>query len=164
MAAGVLTMCGGHLNVFGLQSPGYPVEPYSPTLALGAPTLMAIVVVLALRWRGQALSGAVWLVPVLSVVAGGTKGSTIPLVVAGLGLAVVAMLVFDRSRVRTVLLDLAIVAGALIFTFVVVFHGSSAGLAFGLPERPSRPRSAPGWAGCPPPPRRPSPSSSRSCP
>jgi hypothetical protein len=133
VVAGVLTMAGGQLNVFGLQSPGFPVEPYSPTLALGAPTLMAIVVVLALRWRGEALSGAVWLVPVLSVAAGGTKGSTVPLIVAGLGLALLAMLVFDRSRVRSVLGDLAMVTGALVFTLIVVFHGSSAGLTFGLP-------------------------------
>jgi hypothetical protein len=130
---GLLTMAGGHLNVFGLQSPGHPLDPYSPTLALGAPTLMALVVVLAGRWRGEMLSGAVWLVPVLSVAAAGTKGSTLPLVVAGLALAAAALLLFDRPRLRPVLLDLAMVTASLVFTLVVVFHGSSAGLALGLP-------------------------------
>ena len=132
--AAALTMVGGHLNVFGKYSPGYPVEPMSPTLALGAPTLVALVVVLALRWRGQLLPGAYVLVPLLAVAAAGTKGSTSPLVVAGLGVAVVAMFLWNRRLALPVLVDLAVVAGCLVLTVVAVFHGSSAGLAFGLPE------------------------------
>jgi hypothetical protein len=38
------------------------------------------------------------------------------------------MLVFDRSRVLTVAGDLAVVVGCLLFTLVVVFHGSGEGL------------------------------------
>jgi hypothetical protein len=132
--AAALVMVGGHLNVFGKYSPGYPVEPMSPTLALGAPALVALVVVLALRWRGQLLSGAYVLVPLLAVAAAGTKGSTSPLVVAGLGVAVAAMAVWNRRLALPVLVDLAVVAGCLVLTVVAVFHGSSAGLALGLPE------------------------------
>jgi hypothetical protein len=134
VVAGVLTMAGGTLNVFDRFAPGYPVEPLSPTLALGAPTLLALVVVLATRWRGESLTGAFVLVPLLSVAAAGTKGSTSPLVVAGLGVALLAMLVWDRSRVRAVATDLLVVAAALVLTIIVVFHGSSAGLAFGVAD------------------------------
>ena len=42
------------------------------------------------------------LVPLLSVIAAGTKGATSPLVVAGLGLAVVAMFVWNRRLLRQV--------------------------------------------------------------
>jgi hypothetical protein len=132
--AGVLTMLGGTLNVFGRYAPGYPVEPLSPTLAMGAPTLLALVVVLAVRWRGESLRGAFVLVPLLAVAAAGTKGSTSPLVVAGLGVALVAMLVWDRSRAVQVALDLVVVTAALVFTVIVVFHGSSAGLTLGIDE------------------------------
>ena len=130
--AGALTMLGGTLNVFGRYAPGYPVEPLSPTLAMGAPTMLALVVVLAVRWRGESLRGAFVLVPVLAVAAAGTKGSTSPLVVAGLGLALVAMLVWDRGRALRVGIDLVVVTAALVLTVIVVFHGSSAGLTFGI--------------------------------
>ncbi|HYN29953.1 MAG TPA: hypothetical protein VES95_08800 [Dermatophilaceae bacterium] len=133
MAAAV-TMAGGQVNVFGKDTFGLPLTPLSPTMALGVPTLIALIVVLAVRWRGESLSGAFVLVPVLAVVAAGTKGSTSPLVVAGLGLAAVAMGLWNRRMLSPVLLDLAVVAGALVLTVVVVFRGSSAGLALGLTE------------------------------
>ena len=127
-------MAGGHLNVFGLQSPSLPIATDSPTLAMGVPVLMTIVLVLSLRWRGQLGRGGYLLLPWLAVAAAGTKGSTLPLVVAGLALAGAAMSVLDRSRLRQVLVDLAVVSLSLVFTLIVVFHGSSAGLTFGLPE------------------------------
>lgn len=130
--AALLAVVGGQVNVFGRPSVALPIEPLSPTLALGAPTLVALVVLLAVRWRGEALSGAFVLVPLLAVVAAGTKGSTSPLVVAGLGLAAAAMVVWNRRKFLPVVVDLAVVAGALVLTIVVVFHGSSAGLALGM--------------------------------
>ena len=47
-------------------------------LGIGIPTLVAMVLVLATRWRGEALRGAFWLIPWLTVIATGTKGSTSP--------------------------------------------------------------------------------------
>lgn len=147
--AASLCMVGGMLNVFGKDSPGFPVEPVSPTLALGAPTLLALVVVLTVRWRGEALRGAFLLVPLLAVAAAGTKGSTSPLVVAGLGLALVAMLLWDRGRALAVAIDLIVVSAALVFTIVVVFHGSAAGLAFGLGDASQQTATATWLGGAP---------------
>lgn len=132
--AGALTMVGGTLNVFGRSALGYPTEPLSPTLAVGAPTLLALVVVLVVRWRGEAMHGAFVLVPLLAIAAAGTKGSTSPLVVAGLGLALVAMLIFNRGKAIAVAIDLGVVAATLVLTIIVVFHGSSAGLTLGIEE------------------------------
>jgi len=129
--AAVLTMVGGRFNPFGIPDPAFPVSPYSPTLALGAPTLLLLVTVLALRWRGETLPGAWLLVPLLAVVCAGTKGSTAPLVVAGLALAVAAMLVWNRRMVLPALVDLLVVGAGLVFAVIVVFHGSSAGLRLG---------------------------------
>lgn len=130
--ATVLTLCGGAAGFLGTGELGLPLTPWSPTLALGAPTLLTLVTVLGLRWRGEMLRGAFWLVPLLAVVAAGTKGSTVPLVVAGLGLTLVACLLWNRALVRAVLLDLLVTAAALVAVMVVVFHGSSAGLALSL--------------------------------
>lgn len=126
--AAVLTMAGGDFTVFGTVEPNRAVDPLSPSLGLSLPMLVALVVVLACRWRGQARSCAVLLIPLLAVGAAGTKGSALPLVVAGLGVAAGAMLVLDRSRVRRLSLDLLLVVGCLGFAVVVVFHGSGEGL------------------------------------
>jgi len=130
--AAVVTILGGRFNPFGIPEVAFPMMPESPTLALGAPTLLLLVTVLALRWRGETLTGAWVLVPLLGVVSAGTKGSTAPLVVAGLGLAALAMLVWNRSMLARTVVDLAVVAAALVFAVIFVFHGSSAGLAFGV--------------------------------
>ncbi len=130
--AATIAMVGGRFNFFGMADPALPMTPLSPTLALGAPTLLLLVTVLALRWRGETLRGAWVLVPLLAVVASGTKGSTAPLVVAGLGLAVVAMLIWNRALVARTVVDLLVVAGGLVFALIFVFHGSSAGLALGV--------------------------------
>ncbi|MGL4745769.1 MAG: hypothetical protein ACRCXL_15455 [Dermatophilaceae bacterium] len=131
LAAG-LAMAGGQANIFGTLTLALPINPLSPTTALAVPMLVALVLVLALRWRGQAMTGAWALVPVLAVASAGTKGSAAPLVVAGLALAAAAMVVLERRLVRAVLVDLAVVTGALGVTVLLVFRGSSAGLAFGL--------------------------------
>lgn len=130
--AALITMAGSRFNFMGGSDLGLPLTPDSPTLALGAPTLTLLVTVIALRWRRKTLRGAFFLVPLLAVVAAGTKGSTSPLVVAGLALALVAMLFWNRRFVVPVLIDLVVVTAALGIAIVFVFKGSSAGLALGV--------------------------------
>jgi hypothetical protein len=126
--AALLAIAGSELNVFGFSSLGYPMAHLSPSLAPSVPLLISIVVLLSFRWRGGMSPVGLVLLPLLALAATGTKGSTMPLVVAGLGLAFVAMIVFDRSRLRSVLLDLLMMAGTLIIALVVVFQGSDSGL------------------------------------
>ncbi len=126
--AGVLALIGGDLNVFGKLSPGSPITPLSPSLGLAGPMLVGIVTLLALRWNRAMRPWGLVLLPIVCIGAAGTKGSTVPLILAGLGLAVAAMLVFDRTRVWQVAAEFALVAGCLAFAMVFVFRGSSAGL------------------------------------
>ncbi|MDE9365211.1 hypothetical protein PZ938_06295 [Luteipulveratus sp. YIM 133132] len=125
----VITAVGSQGNMLARSTSSLPLTPESPTLGLGVPTLLALVLVLTMRWRGEARTGAFVLVPLFAVVASGTKGSTAPLVVAGLALALVAMMLWNRSLVRPVLIDLVVVTACLGAVVVLVFHGSSAGLA-----------------------------------
>ena len=127
--AALLTLAGGDLNVFGQPAVNYPLDPLSPSLGLSVPMLVALLLVLVCRWRGEARSGAFVLVPVLAIAVAGTKGSALPLVVAGLMLSVAAALVFNRSRVWRLVLDLVVVGACLEFAIGVIFHGSEAGLA-----------------------------------
>lgn len=129
--AAALAMAGGDYSLVGLQSASSPVFPLSPSLGLAIPMLVGIVVVLALSWRRLLLPGGLWLLPVLCIGASGTKGSTLPLIVAGLGVALVAMVAFNRSRIRRVVGDLIVVGGCLVFTLIVVFGASGEGLHFG---------------------------------
>lgn len=132
LVTAALGLLGGQGQPWGIQSTSLPITPLSPTLGLGIPTLVALVLVLATRWRGEAQRGAVWLVPALGVIATGTKGSTSPIVIAGLALAAVAMLLWNRPMFRPVLLDTVTMIIALIATMVLVFHGSVAGLKLGV--------------------------------
>jgi hypothetical protein len=134
LLASVLAMVGSYGNPFGIASIGLPLTPDSPTLALGVPTLLALVLLLDQRWSGNLSRGGYVLIPVLSVIAAGTKGATSPLVVAGLGLALVGMLVWNRRLWLPVLVDLVVVAAGLLFAVVFVFRGSSAGLALGITD------------------------------
>ncbi|WP_353950847.1 hypothetical protein V6K52_14555 [Knoellia sp. S7-12] len=132
LLATVLAMFASRGNPFAIPSLSLPLTPDSPTLALGVPTLLALVVLLNQRWRGELPRAAYLLVPLLSIIAAGTKGATSPLVVAGLALAAVAMFLWNRPLCLRVVVDLVVVASGLVFAMIVVFHGSSAGLALGV--------------------------------
>jgi len=134
--AAALTLAGGDLNVFGRATVNHPLDPLSPTLGLSVPILVALVVVLACRWRGTTRPGAFILIPVLGIAAAGTKGSTLPLVVAGLGLATAAALLFNRSRLRTLVPELAVLVACLAFAVLVIFHRTESGLRIDLRVAP----------------------------
>lgn len=138
--AALLAMGGGNADVLGVgvnavAVGAQPIAPLSPSLALAIPPLVTLVVLIAMRWRGQVRRGAASTAAIvlLSVTSAGTKGSTLPLVLAGLALAAAAVLLLDRSRLRAVLVDLAVVTACLLGALAVVFRGSGAGLSLDLP-------------------------------
>ncbi|KNX36756.1 hypothetical protein [Luteipulveratus halotolerans] len=128
--AAVLVMAGAAFNPWGERIVSIPVNPESFTLGLSAPLLLCLVNLLTLRWRGLAERGSVVLVPLLTMVCAATKGSTVPVIIAGTGMAAVAMLLWRRDRLRLVALDLLLLVVALAVTLKVVFNGSAGGLTF----------------------------------
>ncbi|MGL5929841.1 MAG: hypothetical protein ACRCY8_12980 [Dermatophilaceae bacterium] len=105
-----------------------PVIPASPTLAPGVVLVMAMLCVLVIRWRRQAGTGALLLVVVLGFTASGTKGSTMPPVLAGVALAALAALVWRPPSRWRIWADLGALTAALVAALVVVFRGASGGL------------------------------------
>lgn len=129
--AALLTMGTGSANFFGLGLDHSPAVAISPTLAPSIPMLMAAVALLHQRWERTCSRSAVVLLLVLAVTAAGTKGSATPVLVAGLGLAGLAMLVQRNwPMVRQVLYDGIVVCAGLLIALVFVFRGSGAGLRF----------------------------------
>lgn len=146
--AALLAMAGGNANVLGKLVTGSPLAPLSPSLGLALPPLLALVLLLALRWRGEVRRGGGPLAALVLVAfaSAGTKGSTLPLVVAGLGVAAAALLVLDRKALRAVLLDGVVVVACLGVALVLVFRGSGAGLALD-PGAAADQTPAAGWLG-----------------
>jgi hypothetical protein len=132
--AAMLALIGGDLVPIGIQSPSSPIDPLSPSLGLAMPMMIGVVLVLALTWKRAMRPGGLWLLPVLCIGASGTKGSTLPLIVAGLGVALVGMIAFNRAQIRRIISDLVIVGACLIFTLIVIFAGSGEGLHLSLTD------------------------------
>jgi len=127
-AAALLTLGGGVLNPFGFKTISYALTPLSVSLGFAAFPLVALVVVLALSWRGALRRGSALLVFGLALLAAGSKGSALPLCVAGLGTAGVAVLFFSRHLLRQVTRDFALVVAALGVAWALVFKGAAGGL------------------------------------
>ncbi|QNE20306.1 hypothetical protein F1D05_23335 [Kribbella qitaiheensis] len=132
--AAVLALGGSELNIFGIRTPGYPIAPFSPSLAPSILILIAIVVLLHFRWRRELTPYGFMLLPLLGFAASGTKGSSMPLIVAGVGLAFVATLIFDRSGFKSRIVDGVICVGALYLALAIVFQGATSGLSLQFHE------------------------------
>lgn len=126
----VVTMLGGAGSFWGRASLSAPLTPESPTLALSVPPLLALVAVLVMRWQKQSVRWGLPALMVLAVAASGTKGSATPLVIAGAALAAAAMALWRRTSLPRVVVDLAALIVALLFTMTVVFRGSANALLF----------------------------------
>ncbi|MGL5852438.1 MAG: hypothetical protein ACRCZD_16800 [Phycicoccus sp.] len=105
-----------------------PVIPASPTLAPGVVLTMAVLCLLVLRWRRQAGAGVLLLAVLLAFTASGTKGSTMPPLLAGVALAAAAGLWWRAPWRWRVCADLGALTAALGAAVVVVFRGASGGL------------------------------------
>lgn len=132
--AALLTIAGAEVNVFGIDSAAYPVLAFSPSLAPSILLLIGIVVLLHFRFRHELTKLGYVLLPLLGFAAAGTKGSSMPLIVAGVGIAFVAILIFDRSQLRSRFVDGMICVGALFLALLIIFKGATSGLSLQFEE------------------------------
>lgn len=115
-----------------LTEPIGPFSVASPTQGFGVLLLPAVIGILALRWRGELGRGSLPLLAFMMVIAGGAKGTTLAILVPGLLLATLAMLVFDRARVRQVALDAALAIVVLVGLTKTIFNGGGEALSVQL--------------------------------
>lgn len=102
--------------------------PMSPTQQFATMMAGALLVLIAIRWRGEASRGALALLVLLLVITGGSKGSTLPVLLMGGLLACVAMLLLrSRERLRVVCLDTVATGVVLVLLGVFMFGGGNGG-------------------------------------
>lgn len=131
--AALVTVATGELGVIEGVVPGIPIAHLSPSLGFANLVLVGLLVVLSVHWRGQGHRAAVWLVPVLGFVAGGAKASALVVVVAGVGLAVLATLGTRGPARGRVVIDAVVLMAVLGLGFIALF-GSRGGLALDVGE------------------------------
>lgn len=125
--AALVTTAGGTLALGPGWLVGGPVVSRSPTTGMAAMVGLALVALLALRWRGRVPAGTWPVVLLLALVAGGSKGSWLPVCCVGAVLAgLVAVVARHRHRGR-VLLDTALLVLSLVFLLGVLFRGNVGG-------------------------------------
>ncbi len=108
-------------------------NPMSPTQQLAAFLFVALVTLLILRWRGEASHWSLPLLLLLLPITGGTKGSTLPVLLVGMLCATVALAVVRGRGLRTVALDTFLTATTLIILTTTMFRnlGGQVTLDFG---------------------------------
>lgn len=112
----------------GMTSP--MASPMSPTQQFGLLVLIALVALVAVRWRGEASRAGLPVLLLLLVVAGGSKGSVLPVVAAGGLAAAAALLVLrDRQRLRVVGADAALTLVVLVGLNRLMFGGGDGGVS-----------------------------------
>lgn len=115
---------------------GSPLHsPFSPTQQFGLLILLPVVTLIAMRWRDQVhRMTSLPVLVFLLVIAGGSKGSTMPVLVAGLLLATASALLLDRRRLPMVALDTALAILVSLALSLTLFGGGTgnARLAFPL--------------------------------
>lgn len=107
----------------------------SPTQQFGMLLVVGVIGVLTVRWREPDARGTFPVLLLLLVITGGSKGSTLPVLVCGTLLATAAMAVCrDRARLRGVGLDALLAVVVLGLLSVFMFGGASGGVVVDLGE------------------------------
>ncbi|MGH3351046.1 MAG: hypothetical protein ACRDPS_10305 [Nocardioides sp.] len=102
--------------------------PMSPTQQFATMMAGVLLVLIAIRWRGEASRWALPLLVLLLVITGGSKGSTLPVLLMGGLLACAAMLLLrSRARLWVVGLDTLLTGLVLVLLSVFMFGGGSGG-------------------------------------
>lgn len=128
--AALIAVSSGDVNLFGGLSPftrGTLQTPGALSLGFASLLLVVLVALLTVRWRGDARTGSWFVVLVLATGVAGGKGSALPLVLAGTGLAFVVVAFATRSSSirRRIGADLCLLSAAFVGTFLTIFGGSA---------------------------------------
>lgn len=110
-------------------------SPLSPTQQFGLLTFLPLVGLIAMRWRGEVSArGSLGLLVLLLVVSGGSKGSTLPVLVAGALLASFIVLVTRRGPRWTIWGDTVLAIAVLLVLQRTIFGGGSGNIRLATPD------------------------------
>lgn len=126
--ASLLAVASGDVNLFGGISPftrGVLVTSGALSLAFASLLLVVLLGLLAMRWRGHHHPLGWVVVLLLATGIAGGKGSALPLVLAGVGLAFGVALLWRWPSRRRIGIDLALLLLTFLGTFLMIFGGSA---------------------------------------
>lgn len=133
--AAVIAVFAGDLDLLaGGSRGGSLVDADSPSLGLATVFLLLLVVSLERRWRGQLVGPRVGagLVFALGIITAGTKGSALPVIVAGCALGTVVALVRKHPSRWRMATDLGLLVASLLVVVLVLFRGGAQDLTFDI--------------------------------
>ena len=131
--ASVIAFAVVQFDVWGFGRLSLPMAgPVSPTQGFGLLILIATINMLVLRWRGEAGRGSFAVLLPLLVIAGGSKGSMLPVLVSGCMLATVAALLLRSPHFRRIFLDTVTAGFVLILLVKFLFGGGVGGTELAL--------------------------------
>lgn len=123
--AALLATTAGVVSVVRRPVPLELLHHLSPSLGVASVVVVALITLLACRWRGHMPGASAVLVVVLGTVAAGIKGSALPVVTAGAVFAAAAAFLLRFETRRRVGLDAALLASALVGALIFLFDGSA---------------------------------------
>jgi hypothetical protein len=126
--AAAISCSMGELDLPRLFTISLPFTPFSPTQGFGLLLLVPVLALLVMRWRAEIPKAAVILVVFLLLAAGGSKGSTLPILFVGCALSALAALAFRSPRRWVIIADTAVVALVLVALLRTLFGNSDGGL------------------------------------
>ncbi len=123
------------ITPWAVQAASTPLHtPLSPTQGFGLLVFLPAFSLLALRWRGLVHPSTWLLLGLLLTVAGGAKGSMLPVVVAGCLLASAYVLALRRSLIRIVWADTALAIAIMALLSMTMFGGGAGGVELSGPD------------------------------
>lgn len=126
--AALLAVSAGDISFVKGPLPGTLVYHISPSLAPATILSLALFTVFAIRWRGERVVGGFAWVAVLGFAAVGTKGSALPVLIAGTALAAAASVLWRTPARKVLVVDLGMLVLSLLLASMTVFQGQSPGL------------------------------------
>lgn len=124
--AAVLVVLAGDIDLLSGAVPSGLIDHRSPSLGLSNILLVGLLCLLTLRWRpGSRSPWTVGLLVALAVGTAGTKGSALPVVIAGVSLALLVTVAGRWPQRHIVALDLAILTGLMSVAFLTLFGGAT---------------------------------------
>lgn len=115
-------------DVWGMLRLDEHIVPLSPSQSFASLLLPAVVTVLVMRWRGEVSRAGAVLLVLLVPVAGGAKGTVLPVLVVGLVVATLAAYALRRPERHRVGTHLVLVVGVLLVLMRVLFRGGDGGM------------------------------------
>lgn len=126
--AAIVAVGAGELDLLQGARPGSLVNPLSPSLGYSTLVILALLALLAIRWNEERSAVSAILLGLLAFTLPGAKGSALPVVGAGVGLATLWSWLARMPERKIITKDAILLFGGALSAYVILFRGRTGGL------------------------------------